>query len=215
MTVPASIRVMLVDDHAVVRRGFRMLLDSCPDIEVMAEAGSGEQAIGSLDDAVPDVLVLDLSMPGLGGLETLRRLLAHHADLRVLVLSAHEDVAYARRALKAGARGYLTKRTAPEELIEALRAIASGRVYLDATLARALAVSGLGGVPGAIDALSEREFTVFLELARGRSVNQIAALLSLSPSTVGTHLYNIKQKLGAANQSELTLMALHNGLIDP
>lgn len=215
MSVSASIRVMLVDDHAVVRRGFRMLLDSCPDLKVVAEAGSGEQAIECLDDAAPDVVVLDLSMPGIGGIETLRRLLAHHADVRVLVLSAHEDAAYARRALQAGARGYLSKRTAPEELIEALRAIGAGRVYLDAALARALALSSLGGVPGAIDALSGREFTVFLELARGRSVNQIATLLSLSPSTVGTHLYNIKQKLGAANQSELTLMALHNGLIEP
>lgn len=215
MIAPAPLRVMLVDDHAVVRRGFRMLLESCPDITVVAESGSGEQAIRSLDAVATDVVVLDLSMPGIGGLETLRRLLAREGALRVLVLSAHEDPAYARRALKAGARGYLTKRTAPEELIEALRAIGAGRAYLDAALARALAVSGLDGSPGAIDALSGREFTVFLELARGRSVNQIAALLSLSPSTVGTHLYNIKQKLGAANQSELTLMALHNGLIEP
>lgn len=215
MIALAPLRVMLVDDHAVVRRGFRMLLESCPDITVVAESGSGEQAIRSLDAVATDVVVLDLSMPGIGGLETLRRLLAREGALRVLVLSAHEDPAYARRALKAGARGYLTKRTAPEELIEALRAIGAGRAYLDAALARALAVSGLDGSPGAIDALSGREFTVFLELARGRSVNQIAALLSLSPSTVGTHLYNIKQKLGAANQSELTLMALHNGLIEP
>lgn len=209
------IRVMLVDDHVVVRYGFRMLLEASPGFSVVSEAGSGEQANREFEEAAPDVVVLDLSMPGAGGLETLRRLRSHHPDVRVLVLSAHEEAAYARHALKAGAQGYLTKRTAPEELIAALRAVAAGRMYLDATVARVLALGSLDGAPGAIDALSEREFTVFLELARGHSVNQIAAGLSLSSSTVGTHLYNIKQKLGAGNQSELTLIAIRNGLIEP
>lgn len=215
MSASVPIRVMLVDDHAVVRYGFRMLLDAYPGFTVVAEADNGEQAIQRLDESAPDVVVLDLSMPGIGGLETLRRLLAHHAGTRVLVLSAHEDAAYARRALKTGAQGYLTKRTAPEELIEALRTVAAGRVYLDASLANVLAIGNLGGAPGAIAALSEREFTVFLKLAHGLSVHQVAERLSLSPSTVGTHLYNIKQKLGAGNQSELTLIAIRNGLIEP
>jgi two-component system invasion response regulator UvrY len=157
---------------------------------------------------------MDLSMPGMGGIETVRRLLAKDKSARVLVLSAHEDTAHPKRVLKAGALGYLSKRSAPEELIEAVHAIAAGRIYLDAEIARKLAVQDLGGTAGAVEALSEREFAVFIQLARGQSVNRIAEILNLSPNTVGTHLYNIKQKLGAGNQAELTLIAVRNGLIE-
>lgn len=209
-----NIRVMLVDDHAVVRVGFRMLLSATPDIEVAAEADSGEVAYQHYAEVNPDVVIMDLSMPGMGGIEAVRRLLAKEKTARVLVLSAHEDVAHPRRVLKAGALGYLSKRTAPEELIGAVRAVAAGRIYLDAEIARKLAMQDLGGTPGAVEALSEREFEVFLQLARGKSVNRIAEILNLSPNTVGTHLYNIKQKLGAGNQAELTLIAVRNGLIE-
>ena len=209
-----TIRVMLVDDHAVVRVGFRMLLSASADIEVIAEADSGELAYQRYAEVQPDVVIMDLSMPGMGGIETVRRLLAKDKSARVLVLSAHEDTAHPKRVLKAGALGYLSKRSAPEELIEAVHAIAAGRIYLDAEIARKLAVQDLGGTAGAVEALSEREFAVFIQLARGESVNRIAETLSLSPNTVGTHLYNIKQKLGAANQSELTLIAVRNGLIE-
>lgn len=207
------IRVMLVDDHAVVRVGFRMLLTASGDVEVAAEADSGELAYQAYGEVRPDVVVMDLSMPGMGGIETVRRLLAKDKAARVLVLSAHEDSAHPRRVLKAGALGYLSKRTAPEELIEAVRAVAAGRVYLDAEIARKLAVQDIGGA-GTVEALSEREFAVFLHLARGQSVNRIAEILKLSPNTVGTHLYNVKQKLGAGNQAELTLIAVRNGLIE-
>lgn len=204
---------MLVDDHAVVRAGFRMLLDASGDIEVAAEADSGEAAYLSYPDVRPDVVLMDLSMPGMGGIEAVRRLLARDRSARVLVLSAHEDSAHARRMLKAGALGYLSKRTAPEALIDAVRAVAAARPYLDAGIARLLSMQDLAG-GGAVENLSEREFAVFLQLARGQSVGRIAEVLSLSPNTVGTHLYNIKQKLGAGNQAELTLIALRNGLID-
>jgi two-component system invasion response regulator UvrY len=207
------IRVMLVDDHAVVRVGFRMLLTASGDVEVAAEADSGELAYQAYGEVRPDVVVMDLSMPGMGGIETVRRLLAKDKAARVLVLSAHEDSAHPRRVLRAGALGYLSKRTAPEELIEAVRAVAAGRVYLDAEIARKLAVQDIGGA-GTVEALSEREFAVFLHLARGQSVNRIAEILKLSPNTVGTHLYNVKQKLGAGNQAELTLIAVRNGLIE-
>ena len=210
----AKIRVMLVDDHAVVRVGFRMLLSASPDIEVVAEASSGELAYQRYAEISPDVVIMDLSMPGMGGIEAVRRLLARDKAARVLVLSAHEDTAHPKRVLKAGALGYLSKRTAPEELIEAVRAIAAGRIYLAAEIARKLAMHDISGNPGAVEALSEREFGVFLQLARGQSVNHIAEILSLSPNTVGTHLYKIKQKLGAANQAELTLIAMRNGLIE-
>ncbi len=207
-------RVMLVDDHAVVRVGFRMLLSASPDIEVVAEASSGEAAYQCFAEAGPDVVIMDLSMPGMGGIEAVRRLLARDRDARVLVLSAHEDTTHAKRVLKAGALGYVSKRTAPETLIEAVHAIAMGRAYLDADMAQKLALEDFSGTPGAVEALSEREFAVFLQLARGQSVQQIAEVLSLSPNTVGTHLYKIKQKLGAGNQAELTLIALRNGLIE-
>lgn len=209
------IRVVLVDDHAVVRMGFRMLLQSeGSDIQVVGEAADGEALLKGLPAWQADVVVMDLSMPGLGGLETLRRLRAKDPTPPVLVLSAHEDTAHPRRALNAGALGYLSKRSAPETLPEAVRAVAAGRRYLDAQTAQNLALSQLDGATSPFDALSEREFEVFVRLARGRSVAEIAEALSLSPSTVGTHLYNIKQKLAAGNQAELTLLALRWGVIE-
>jgi two-component system invasion response regulator UvrY len=209
------IRVLLVDDHAVVRMGFRMLLQSeGSGIEVVGEAADGEALLRLLAQTPADVIVMDLSMPGQGGLETLRRLRARGDAPPVLVLSAHEDTAHPRRALGAGALGYLSKRSAPETLPEAVRAVAAGRRYLDAATAQNLALSQLDSPTSPLDALSEREFEVFVQLARGRSVNDIAPQLKLSPSTVGTHLYNIKHKLGAANQAELTLLAVRWGVIE-
>ncbi|MBQ0933096.1 response regulator transcription factor [Ideonella sp. 4Y16] len=209
------IRVVLVDDHAVVRMGFRMLLQAPgSDIEVVGEAADGEALLKGLPQWQPEVVVMDLTMPGLGGLETLRRLRARDDAPRVLVLSAHEDTAYPRRALNAGAQGFVSKRSAPETLPEAIRAVAQGKRYLDAQTAQALALSQLDGSASPFDALSEREFEVFTRLARGKSVAEIAEALSLSPSTVGTHLYNIKQKLNAGNQAELTLLALRWGVIE-
>ena len=209
------IRVMLVDDHTIVRMGFRMLLQSCADdIEVVAEAPGGEEALAQVEAVMPDVLVLDLSMPGMTGLEVLRRLKARHSRLRVLVLSAHEDTAHPRRVLAAGALGYLCKRGAPEALVDAVRRVAAGQRYIDPAIAQKLALAQLGDEPSPADALSEREFEVFVQLARGANVQDIAAQLKLSPSTVGTHLYTIKQKLGAGNQAELTLLALRWGLLD-
>ena len=205
-------RVMLVDDHVLVRMGFRMLLGDA-GIEVAAEADDGEQACRRYAEVRPDVVVMDLSMPGMGGLEALRRLLAQDEGARVLVLSAHEDTAHPRRALKAGALGYLAKRGAPDELIAAVRAVARGQRYVDARTAQAMALAQIDGDASPVELLSEREFSVFLHLARGASVAQIAETLHLAPSTVGTHLYHVKQKLGAGNQSELTLIALRWGLL--
>lgn len=206
------VRVLLVDDHVLVRMGFRMLLGDAA-IEVAAEADTGEQALQCYAQVQPAVVVMDLSMPGMGGLEALRRLLAQDPQARVLVLSAHEDTAHPRRVLAAGALGYLAKRSAPEELIHAVRVVAQGRRYVDARTAQALALAQLDGDTNPLDLLSEREFSVFLHLARGATVAQIAETLNLASSTVGTHLYHVKQKLHAANQSELTLIALRWGLL--
>ena len=207
------IRVMLVDDHVLVRMGFRMLLADA-QVEVVCEAGSGEQACQEYASVKPDVVVMDLSMPGMGGLEATRRLIAQDPKVRILALSAHEDTAHPRRVLRAGALGYLAKRSAPEALIAAVTAVARGERYLDAQTAQALAVAQIDGEDSPAEMLSEREFSVFIQLARGMSVAQIAENLNLSPSTVGTHLYHVKQKLRANNQSELTLVALRWGLIE-
>ncbi len=206
--------VMLVDDHAVVRTGFRLLLQATDDLRVVAEAGSGEEAIERYAECMPDVVVMDLAMTGMGGIEAIRRIVGRHAQARILALSAHADVSHPRRALDAGALGYLSKRSAPEEMVEAVRIVAAGRGYIDASLAQMMALPDLAGGQNPTDKLSAREFDVFLHLARGASVNSIAGTLHLSPSTVGTHLYNIKQKLAASNQAELALIAVRHGLID-
>ncbi len=209
------IRVMLVDDHAVVRTGFRLLLQAQPDVTVVAEAESGELACQRYLELTPDVVVLDLAMPGMGGLEALRRIRAHHPQARVLTLSAHDDPMQARRALREGALGFLSKRSAPEALIEAVTTVGAGRRYIDDALAQKLALADLdGGNKSPIERLSEREFEVFMRLARGETVQRIAEDLKLSASTVGTHLYNIKQKLEVVNQSELTLLAIRHGLME-
>ncbi len=210
-----DIGVMLVDDHAVVRMGFRMLLEGSSDIKVLGEAESGEEAVRRFGDMKPDVIVMDISMPGIGGLEAIDRILAKDPAVRILVLSAHEDAMHARRVLKAGAAGYLTKRSAAEELIRAIRVVSQGKTYLEPGIAQQMAVEQVSGQRNPVDTLSEKEFKVFLSLARGRSVQEIAEVMSLSPRTVGTHLYNIKQKLGASNSAELAIIAIRAGLIEP
>lgn len=209
------IRVLLVDDHAVVRTGFRLLLQSLAEVSVVAEAESGEAACQRYLELTPDVVVMDLAMPGMGGLEALRRIRARHPQARVLALSAHDDPMHARRALQEGALGFLSKRSAPEALVEAVTTVAGGRRYLDTALAQKLALAEIeGAAKPPIEQLSEREFDVFIRLARGATVQKIAEDLKLSASTVGTHLYNIKQKLQVTNQSELTLLAIRHGLIE-
>lgn len=208
-----KLNVMLVDDHAVVRMGFKLLLQACDDIAVVAEADSGEAACQLLDAAAPDVVVMDLAMPGMGGMEAIKRLCAKNARVRILALSAHEDISHPMRALQAGAMGYLSKRSAPEALIDAIRAVAKGQRYVDAQIAQRIAVQAINGDKSPVEKLSSREFGVFAQLARGQSVAQISDALKLSNSTVGTHLYNIKQKLGLNNQAEMTLLAVRHGMI--
>lgn len=210
-----KIGVMLVDDHAVVRMGFRLLIDAAPDMRVVAEAPSGEEAMRRMDEARPDVVVMDISMPGIGGLEAVRRILAREPGARILVLSAHEDTMHARRTLKAGAAGYLTKRAAAEALIRAIREVARGATFLEPEIAQELALRQVSDAREPLDTLSETEFKVFLALARGQSVQHIAAVMSVSPRTVGTHLYNIKHKLAASNSAELALIAMRAGLLSP
>ena len=210
-----GIGVMLVDDHAVVRMGFRLLLEGSADIKVVAEADSGEEACRKFPEVRPDVVVMDISMPGIGGLEAIDRILAREPAARILVLSAHEDAKHARRVLKAGAAGYLTKRSAAEALMQAIRQVHQGKTFLEPEIAQQMAVQQVNGDRNPLDMLSEKEFKVFLALAQGQSVAEIAVVMSLSPRTIGTHLYNIKQKLGASNSAELAIIAIRAGLLEP
>ena len=210
-----GIGVMLVDDHAVVRMGFRLLLEGSADIKVVAEADSGEEACRKFPEVRPDVVVMDISMPNLNGLEAIDRILAREPAARILVLSAHEDAMHARRVLKAGAAGYLTKRSAAEALMQAIRQVHQGKTFLEPAIAQQMAVQQVNGERNPLDMLSEKEFKVFLALAKGQSVAEIAEVMSLSPRTIGTHLYNIKQKLGASNSAELAIIAIRAGLIEP
>jgi two-component system, NarL family, invasion response regulator UvrY len=211
----SQINVMLVDDHAVVRMGFKMLLESDTDIKVVAEAENGETAIKAYVEHKPNIVVMDITMPGMGGIEAIERILAKDSGAKILVLSAHEDSVHPKRVLNAGAMGYLTKRSAAEELIKAIRTVASGKKYIEASVAQQMAIQQLSGEQSPVDVLSEREFEVFMSLARGKTTNEIAESLFLSPRTVGTHLYNIKQKLNANNSAEIALIAMRSGLLEP
>lgn len=209
----AGLKILLADDHALVRMGFRLLLEG-GGASVVAEVDSGEEVLRLYAETAPNVLVMDVSMPGIGGLAALERLRARYPAAQVLMLSAHQDAVIPVRALKAGATGYLCKRCLPEELIRAVRAVARNERYLDPELAQQVALAQLSRAAHPADALTDKEFTVFLQLAQGRSVNDVAQDFHLSASTVGTHLYHIKQKLNASNAAELAVIAMRSGLLE-
>lgn len=209
-----GVRVLLADDHAMVRLGFRLLLEGA-GATVVAEAASGEQALDLQGKVAADLVIMDVSMPGSGGLDALERLLGRDAGVRVLMVSAHQDDVVPHRTLRLGARGYLCKRAAPEEFLRAAAKVAAGQRYIDPELAQAVAFAEVSGASNPVQALSDKELQVFLQLARGRSVNAVAADFRVSTSTVGTHLYHIKQKLQVDNAAQLALAALRSGLIEP
>lgn len=206
-------RILLADDHAVVRLGFRLLLEGAGG-NVVGEADSGEAALRLYAEQQPDVLVMDVSMPGMGGLVALERLRSAHPTARVLMLSAHNDAVIPARALRLGATGYLCKRCAPDEFVRAVGQVVNGQRYLDPELASAVALAQLSGASDPVESLTEKEFAVFLKLAEGLSVNEVAEKFFLSPSTVGTHLYHIKQKLNLQNSAEMALLAVRSGLVE-
>ena len=208
-----TISVLLVDDHSVVRAGFRALLEDAGQFEV-AEADSGEAACDHVRDHAVDVVVMDIAMPGMGGLEAVRRILAHNADARVLVLSMYEDDIFPMRALAAGARGFVSKRVAPEELIEAITTVMRGHTYLSAETARRIATKRFAKSDDPITGLSEREFEIFRRLSAGESVSEIARILSLSVKTVSNHRLSILRKLGAKNAVELAHLSIRHGILD-
>lgn len=207
------IRLLLVDDHPVVRAGYQRLLEQAGDMCVVAQAGQADEAITAFAAHDPDVTVTDLAMPGLGGLELIRRLLARSPQARVLVFSMHDSAMLVRRAFDLGARGYLSKSSAPEILLDAVRRVHAGDNYLGPDLPAHLLQPGTP--PAQLDALTPREFEIFRLLARGESLAECAALLKLSPKTVSNHQTLIKEKLGVATTAALVHLAIRHGVIGP
>jgi two-component system invasion response regulator UvrY len=209
-----KITVMLVDDHAVVRAGFRLLLSQSSQIEVVREAERGEEACQHYAECKPDVVVMDLSMPGIGGLAAIRRIRARDPLARILAFSIHDESVYAERALEAGASGYISKSCAPEILVEAVLAVARNQHYIEREIAERLAMQKVPGhdANGNLQTLSAREFDVFCLLAQGRTPREIAGELRLSYKTTANYSTLIKAKLGVNTSAEMARLALQQGI---
>ena len=210
-----TIRVLLTDDHEVVRAGYTRLLESTSDIDVIAEACSGEEACTSFFECRPDVLIMDLNMPGMGGLEACRRIRARDPKANILVFSVHENEVMLQRALDAGIKGYISKRSASRVMIQAVRKVAAGDFYVGEEMMSHLVGQRKSVDGGQLKDLTPREFEVFRLLADSKSVNEIAGILNISPKTVGHHMTHIKTKLGIANTAGLTRLAIRLGIISP
>jgi DNA-binding NarL/FixJ family response regulator len=212
-----TVRIVLADDHAIVREGLKRIVGDVADFQVVGEAADGTAVMQAVRELEFDVLVLDLSMPGRSGMELIKLVKAEKPRLRILVLSMHQEMQYAVRAIKSGASGYLTKETAPNQLEQAIRKVSTGGAYISAEVAEQLALGAMPGGGGALphESLSDREFEVFRLLVTGHAVSDIAHKLNLSVKTVSTHKANLMQKLGLSNQTELVRYALKHGLADP
>lgn len=210
------IRVLLADDHAIVRTGLREILESAGDIVVAAEASNGHDALAKARETELDVAVLDLSMPGRSGIELIKLIKAERPRLKVLVLSMHSEEQYAVRAVKSGASGYLTKESAPDELVAAIRRIAGGGAYISPETAERLVLdSGTAGEGLPHTHLSNREYEVFRMIVSGKSITDIGAALNLSVKTISTHKARILQKMSVSSEAELVRYAVKHRLIDP
>jgi DNA-binding NarL/FixJ family response regulator len=211
----SNIQVLLVDDHAVVRAGYRTLLDGTQDIEVVAEAERGEEACQHYAELQPDLVVMDLSLPGIGGLEAIRRIIARDNQAAILVFSMYDDTAFVEKALSAGARGYITKNSAAEIMVDAIRAIASGKAYIEHELAQSMALHKATGSREIFACLTTREFQIFNLLAHGLTPTETANELALSYKTVANYTTQIKSKLNVKSTTELVHLAIRHGVIEP
>ncbi len=214
MTFVQPTRIMLVDDHAVVRAGIRRLLEQHPGFDIVAEADSGERAYQLFGEYLPDVSVMDLTMPGMGGMEAIRRIIARHPAARILVLSMHENAAFANQAIKAGAKGFLPKSGLAEELVSAIQTIINEETYISAEIAKRIALQTIESRGDPMQELSAREFEIFRLLAEGRETEEIAQGLKISIKTVANYQTTIKQKLGINSPVEMVRLAIRHGLIE-
>lgn len=210
------IRIMLVDDHRLVRAGLRRVLQETADMEVVAEASSGEEALELVRNQPPDIVLMDINMPGIGGLEATRRMIQRNAAIKVIVVSMHLEEPYPSRMLAAGAAGYISKDSAAEEVVAAIRRVHGGGHYVAADVAGNLAASLVKGPNGAspFDQLSQRETQVMLMVTKGYSTQEVSDRLHLSPKTVSTYRYRLFEKLNVSNDVELTRMAMRYGLLE-
>lgn len=209
------IKVLIADDHSLIREGFKKIIARESDITVVGEAANSAEVMNFLEKQSCDIVVLDITMPGKNGLDILGDIRLQYPDLNVLILSMHAEEHYALRALKNGARGYLTKESAPDELIKAIRKIHGGRMYISQEVAEQLAYN-IGGKSEKMphDDLSDREFQVLQLLAKGKTISEIGEMLTISASTVSTYRQRILEKLNLKNTSELILYAVNNRLIE-
>jgi len=204
---------MLVDDHAVVREGYRSVLQKQPGLRVIAEASDGAEAYRLFKEAKPDLVIMDVTMPGIGGIEAIRRIRQWDRDARILVFTMHENTGFAVQAIRAGAKGYVTKSSPPEVLVQAARDVLAGRMAVSPDMSHELALGRLAGEIVAADVLTAREFEVLQMLLAERSTDEIADALHLSPKTVANLHSIIKDKLGVGSDIELVRLALRQGLL--
>jgi len=207
-------RILLADDHAVVRQGFKMILGAQSDMEIIGEAANGREAVELALQLHPDIVVMDVAMPELNGIEATRRLFSADPHVRVIALSMHKDSVYVREILRAGARGYLLKDSGADDLVKAVRAVAGGESYLSPAVSNAVLDDYRKHVTNPIDLLSSREREVLQMLAEGKTNKEIAVVLNLSVYTVDAHRGRIMEKLNLHSINELVRFALRNGLID-
>ena len=208
-----KVNIVLVDDHAVVRAGVKRLLEQQTSFDVIGEAESGEKAYQLFNELKPDVMVMDLSMPGMGGLEAIRRILMRHERAKILVLSMHEDLSFANQALKLGAKGYLIKNALADDLVKSIEMISKGEVFLSDEIAKKMAMQSISGDRDPIHELSAREFEIFRLLAEGFEIDAIAETLNISSKTVSNYQTMIKQKLNINTPVELIRYAIKAGVI--
>lgn len=209
------IKVLLIDDHELVRMGIKRLLQDVPGFKVVGVGGTGEEAVQLAKELVPDVVIMDVNMPGIGGLEATRKMIRHNPDIKILALTIYEDEPYPSRLLQAGASGYITKGCDPEEMIRAVRTIHSGQRYISPGIAQQIAIKRVTKGEGSpLDLLSERELQIMLMITQGQKVQDISKKLCLSPKTVNSYRYRIFEKLGINSDVELTLMAMRLGMLE-
>jgi two-component system invasion response regulator UvrY len=205
--------IMLVDDHAVVREGYRSVLQKQPGLRVVAEAADGVDAYRLFKQVRPDLVIMDLAMPGIGGIEAIRRIRQWDRDARILVFTMHQNAAFAVQAIRAGARGYVTKTSPPEALVSAVMDVLAGRIALSPDIDHELALSRLAGETVAADVLTPREFEVLQMLLAERTTEEIAESLRISPKTVANLHSLVKDKLGVGSDIELVRLALRQGIL--